>query len=317
MSSRHLVDPQLLPLIDATPPLQLTNENLAFFRANSEQFARQNAVQIRDDITVEERLVPGPKDGPDVRVVVTAPKNKTGSCGGYLHIHGGGYVLGSAALGSPRNMITAAEVGCVVVSVNYRLAPETVFPGAVEDCYAGLKWLWTHADALGVDRNRIAIGGESAGGGLAAGLGLLIRDRGEFKPVHQQLVYPMLDDRSCTDTHGYTGEFIWTRQSNHFGWSSILGHEPGGPDVSPYAAAARANDLSGLPPTFISTGALDLFCDENIEYARRLNRAGVPVELHVYPGAVHGFDMLPGTWLADRHAKDQLDAMRRALGPRS
>src|SRR5262249_39769655 len=159
----------------------------------------------------------------------------------------------------------------------------TPFPGNVEDCYAALAWMAGEAAALGVDAARIGVMGESAGGGLAAALALLARDRGEHRLAFQHLIYPMIDDCTCTaaEPHPSTAEFIGTPASNRFGWTSLLGTEPGGADVSPYAAAARATDLAGLPPAYIATGALDLFLEENLEYARRLIRAGVPVELHV------------------------------------
>jgi acetyl esterase/lipase len=199
--------------------------------------------------------------------------------------------------------------------VDYRLAPETPHPGPVEDCYAALRWLYSHTGELGVDPTRIAIGGASAGGGLAAGLTLLTRDRGEVPLAFQFLIFPMLDDRTVTATepHPYTGEFIWTPEANRFGWTSLLGKEPGGPDVSPYAAAARAESLEGLPPTFINVGALDLFLEEDMEYARRLMRAGVPTELHVYPGAFHGFHMTANAKVSLAAVRDQLDALKRAL----
>jgi acetyl esterase/lipase len=185
-----------------------------------------------------------------------------------------------------------------------------------EDCYAALKWVYTHARDLGVDAARIAIGGESAGGGLTASLALLTRDRGEVPLVFQLLIYPMLDDRTGTlaDPHPYTGEYIWTADSNRFGWKALLGQEPGGPDVSPYAAAARAQHLEGLPPAFIGVGTLDLFLEEDLEYARRLIRAGVPTELHVYPGAYHGFLLLvPGARVSQSFARDYLNALTRAF----
>ncbi len=157
--------------------------------------------------------------------------------------------------------------------------------------------------------------GESAGGGLAAALALLARDRREHVLSFEHLIYPMLDDRTCVipHPHPYAGEFVWTPQSNAFGWASVLGVAPGSLHVSQYAAAARAEDLSGLPPTFISTGALDLFLEEDIEYARRLTRAGVPVELHVYPGAYHGFDILSQSSVSAQANRDSLAALRRAL----
>jgi acetyl esterase/lipase len=207
------------------------------------------------------------------------------------------------------------EIGCVVVSVDYRLAPDTPHPGPVEDCYAALRWFHANAAALGVDSGRIAIGGESAGGGLAAALALLARDRAEVPVVFQLLIYPMLDDRTVIspEPHPFAGEFIWTAQSNRFGWRALLGQEPGSPGVSPYAAAARAENLAGLPPAFVSVGALDLFLDENIAYAQRLLRAGVPSELHVYPGAYHGFDLAFEADVTRRFRRDSLQALKRAL----
>ena len=153
---------------------------------------------------------------------------------------------------------------------------------------------------------------------MAAGLALLTRDRGQIPLAFQLLIYPMLDDRTVTvaEPHPYTGEFIWTAEANRFGWASLLGQEPGGPDVSPYAAAARAESLAGLSPTFIGVGALDLFLEEDLEYARRLMRAGVPTELHVYPGAFHGFDMAAGASVSQTAQRDRFDALRRAFSRR-
>jgi triacylglycerol lipase len=208
----------------------------------------------------------------------------------------------------------AEALGCVIVSVDYRLAPETAFPGAIEDCYAGLTWTVAHAAELNIDTARLGVMGESAGGGLAAALALLARDRGEIALAFQVLTYPMLDDRTCTRApHPYAGEFLWTPRNNRYGWRALLGEEPGGPKVSPYAAPARADDLSGLPPTFLMTGALDLFVDENIDYARRLVAAGVPTEFHVYPGAFHAFDAWPGAQVAEQARRDRLEALERLL----
>jgi len=205
-----------------------------------------------------------------------------------------------------------------VVAVDYRLAPETPHPGPVEDCYSALKWFHDNAAALNVDSRRIAITGSSAGGGLAAALALLARDRGEVILAGQVLVMPMLDDRTVMRTernpHPYAGEFIWTHGNNRFGWTSLLGQEPGSEGVSPYASAARAEELAGLPATFISTGALDLFVEEDIEYARRLIAAGVSTELHLYAGGIHGFSMVAGSKVAVAHARDMENALRRMLG---
>jgi acetyl esterase/lipase len=220
-------------------------------------------------------------------------------------------------MGDLRNRHLVSHADCLIISVDYRLGPETPHPGPVEDCYAALKWLYANAEPLGVIRNRIAVGGESAGGGLSAALALLARDRGEVPVIFQMLAAPLLDDRTCIrkDTHPYAGEFIWTAETNYLGWKALLGCEPGSPGVSPYAAAARAENLAGLPPTFISVGALDLLFEENLEYARRLARAGVPVELHVYPGALHGFELVADSHLAKEALRTNLTALRRALHP--
>jgi acetyl esterase/lipase len=207
------------------------------------------------------------------------------------------------------------RIGCVAVSVDYRLAPEHPFPAPVEDCYAGLKWLFRHADELDVEPSRIAIGGASGGGGLAAGLALLTRDRGEVQVAFQLLIYPMIDNRNVTPaSYAITDPRMWNREANRLGWKAYLGRDGGGADVSPYAAAARASDLTNLPPAYIPVGALDLFVDENIEYAQRLIQAGVPTELHVYPGAFHGFDLFaPSAMVSKQFKADRDSALRRAL----
>ena len=193
---------------------------------------------------------------------------------------------GSADMSDPNSRSYAVDMNCVVVSVDYRLAPETPFPGPVEDCYAALLWLHGAADELGIDPTRIMIAGESAGAGLVAGLCQLARDRGTVTPVFQYLAEPMLDHRSVDSDHPHTGHFGWTRDHNRFGWNSMLGDAE---TVLPYCSPAIAEDLSGLPPTYIHIGAIDLFLEESIDYARRLTRAGVSVELHVWPGAFHAF----------------------------
>jgi acetyl esterase/lipase len=259
--------------------------------------------------------VPGPAGAPEVEVAIYTPRRRTHPLPCIFHIHGGGYVAGSTASLEPIHLSLAAAADCGIVSVEYRLAPETRFPGAIEDCYAALAWLFSQATNLGLDSLRIGVMGESAGGGLAAALALLARDRREHTLAFQHLIYPMLDDRTC-DTkapHPFAGEILWTPHNNAFGWSSLLGVAPGSESVSPYAAAARAEDLSALPPTFISTGALDLFLEEDMEYARRLIRSGVPVELHVYPGAYHAFDILTNARVAADAKRDSLAALRRFL----
>lgn len=320
-TTRHLVDPALVPLLDQEPPLHLSAETLPRVRAERKAMAAQLAAEAlpATDIEVREQFVPGREGASDVRVLVYQPKNTPRPMPGLLWIHGGGYIFGSADEADLAVKALVRVARCAAVSVDYRLAPETPHPGPVEDCYAALTWFHAHADALEVDPRRLAIGGSSAGGGLAAALGLLARDRGEVPLAFQMLVHPMLDDRTAvaSEPHPYTGEFAWTPESNHFGWAALLGHEPGGEGVSPYAAAARAEDLAGLPPTYISVGALDLFLDEDMEYARRLLRAGVPTELHVYPGAYHGYQGASQAWMSLAEARNSVEALRRALRPRS
>lgn len=318
MSTRHLVDRDVLQLLDVFPTVSLSHEILEEMRGpNRLPFppAEGRAAEVLRKV-VE---IPGPEGAPDVGVIVYTPPDAAGPLGCILHIHGGGYVMGAAAPQEPVHRNWVAELNCVVVTVEYRLAPETRAPGNVEDCYAALAWTVSNAETLGIDPARIGVMGESAGGGLSAALALLARDRGEYRLAFQHLIYPMLDDRTVThpDPHPHTGEFIWTPHNNHFGWAAILGVEPGSDGVSPYAAPARAEDLSGLPPTFISTGALDLFLEEDLEYARRLMRAGVPTELHVYPGGPHGFDFHPTAEVSVRARKDSLSALGRFLAAKA
>ena len=313
MKSRHLVDPDLLALFDSLPAVEFTTELLPAIRSTSLPFEVDSAAV--DAAELARRKVPGPKGAPEVEVAIYRPRDKSGAIPCILHLHGGGYVVGSTATLEPIHRSLSAAAGCCLVSVEYRLAPETRFPGAIEDCYAALTWLFAQAPSLGLDSARIGVMGESAGGGLAAALALLARDRGEHKLKFQHLIYPMLDDRTCVaqEPHPYAGEFLWTPRNNAFGWSALLGVAPGSDNVSPYASAARAADLSGLPPTFISTGALDLFLEEDMEYARRLTRAGVSVELHVYPGAYHAFDILTKAPIAAAANRDSLSALRRFM----
>ncbi len=315
MTTRPLVDPELAALLDQIPTVKLTEEIVKQVRAMGQTQKFPN-LPASPNIEVTECFVPGPEGSPEVRVLLYQPITVEGSRPALLWMHGGGYILGFPEQEDfmVKNMVSA--IGCIVVSVDYRLAPETRYPGSIEDCYAALKWLHTHGSELRVDPTRIAVGGSSAGGGLAAALGLLARDRGEIPLAFQLLIAPMLDDRTCAlaEPHPYTGEFVWTHDANHFGWTSLLGQEPGVPDVSHYAAAARAKHLEGLPPTFINVGALDLFLEEDMEYARRLTRAGVPTEFHLYPGAYHGFRMVADAQVTQTAERDQLAALKRALG---
>jgi acetyl esterase/lipase len=300
--SRDLVAPELLTGLDLFPKFQFSAETLPLIRGGGggrEKMTRPPLSPTQAAVSCEQRFIPGAKDSPDVRVLIYTPPDKsTSPRPAYLHMHGGGYVLGTPEINDASNRSFAAELNCIVVSVDYRLAPETRYPGSLEDCYAALAWLQTQANTLNVDRTRIAIGGESAGGGHAAALALLARQRGEYSICFQLLDAPMIDDRTGSEAdanpHPYCGEFIWPPVNNRFGWRALLGVEPGSDAVPIGAAPSRAADVSGLPPTFIAVGALDLFLEEDMEYARRLIRAGVPTELHVIPGAYHGFGVAGG-----------------------
>ena len=268
-------------------------------------------------VVVEQRTVPAGEDHPAVTVFVYDGPDRPRPSGALLWIHGGGYVLGHPATYHELCSRFAVDLGIVIVSVDYRLAPEHPFPAGLEDCYAALEWVHDHADELGVDQSRIAVGGDSAGGGLAASLAQLASDRGGVPVCFQLLVYPMLDDRTALRTdHGGTGSFVWTPRSNAFGWSSYLGHPPGDDEDRPYAAPARREDLTGLPPAWIGVGDLDLFHDEDLEYAERLHAAGVPCQVDVVPGMYHGADAFFRTSPAmNTFRATRKDALSAALSP--
>src|SRR6201997_525786 len=268
-----------------------------------------------EGVTSQDQFAPGAQGDPAVRVRIYRPDNHPSKLPALYWIHGGGYVMGDIEQDDRLMKQLAKRISCVAVSVDYRLAPEHPFPAPIEDCYAGLKWLFGHAEELGVDRSRVAIGGASGGGGLCAGLALLARDRGEVCPAFQLLIFPLIDDRHVTPAScAITDPRMWNRESNRLGWKAYLGRDGGGADVSPYAAAARATDLTKLPRAYISVGTLDLFIDENIEYAQRLIQAGVPTELHVYPGAFHGFDLFaPSARVSKQFKADRDNALKRAI----
>lgn len=310
MSTKHLLAEELHPIIEAMPNTDITLENLALFR----QVGAERTVlgdPVKAGVVREEVIVSGAEH--DVRCFLYRPPNSEAACPGYLHIHGGGYIMGSLEGSDISNLQLCAKLGIVILSVDYRLAPEHPIPAPLDDCYAGLAWLHQNAAELGVDPDRIGIGGESAGGGLAAALGIRARDAGEYAVCHQHLTYPMLDNLTGSEAQPgdpLVGEFVWTRSRNQFGWASYLGEAaPEAPQVP-----ARVADYAGLPSTWMFTAALDLFRDENIDYARKLLEAGVAVELLMYPGACHGFQMLPGTSFTARFTQDHRAALGRGLG---
>ncbi|WP_084958097.1 alpha/beta hydrolase [Thermoactinospora rubra] len=306
------LDPQLAAGWAALdlPAVDLQTADLAEVRATRRAWV---VPAEPDDIAIEDRLVPGPPGAPDVRVRLYLPHEGERPLPCLYWIHGGGMVMGSPEADDHFMVQIIREVGCAVVSVDYRLAPENPYPAPQEDCYAGLVWTAKNAAELGLDPGRIAVGGASAGGGLAAATVLMARDRGGPAIAFQLLECPMLDDRNVTPSSAmeYDDALVWSRSNNLFGWRALLGDLE---EVPPYAAPARAEDLSGLPRTFIDVGELEVFRDECIDYAARLVRAGVSTEFHLYPGAFHGFDaFVPEADVSRRALATRLAALRQAL----
>ncbi|WP_224994643.1 alpha/beta hydrolase [Cesiribacter sp. SM1] len=268
-----------------------------------------------DKVILEDKLLTLGGDGNIIRLRMYRPTQNKGLLPAFYWMHGGGMMLGTPEQDDVQMKQIAAETNALVVSVDYRLAPEFPFPVPLNDCYAGLQWLAEHAKELGVDNSRIAIGGASAGGGLAASLALMVRKKGGPKLVHQSLTYPMLDDRNLTrSSHQITSLGLWDRCYNIFGWESYLGTKDGRQDTPEFAVPAREQDLSSLPPAFIGVGALDLFRDEDIDFALRLMEAGVTTELHFYPGAVHGFDWYtPHSAMSTSFLSKRLNALKLAF----
>jgi acetyl esterase/lipase len=313
----NLVHPDLramVPTVEKYGAMQptLSRATLAEARKGMEMFNQRPLA----DIAFERRVIPVGKSHPDVAIYIINAKPGT-SRPAILHTHGGGYVLGSAGSSVRGIQELAKQIDCVIVSVDYRLAPETIYAGSVEDNYAGLKWLHANAAAIGADPSKIAVMGESAGGGHAALLAITARDRGEVPLCFQCLVYPMLDDRTGTSrpVPRHVGTLIWTPEKNRFGWESFLG-QPAGKSTAPKnAVPSRVEDQRNLPPAFIGVGTLDLFVDEDIDYAQRLNSAGVLTELNVVPGAFHGFDGIAGqSNVGKTFNAAKLNALRRSFG---
>jgi acetyl esterase/lipase len=279
------------------------------------QRAKITAKPAPDDMVIEDVTGPETDGAASVSLRLYRPKNLATPAPALLWIHGGGFIQGAPEQDERTSIAFARNLGMTVAAVRYRLSPQHPSPAAIEDAYAGLLWLFAEAESRGIDPERIAIGGASAGGGLAATLAPYAHDRGEVRPAFQLLVYPMLDDRTVLRTdHDTRNVRVWTPGSNRFAWTSYLGGEPGGADVSPYAAAARREDLSGLPPAWIGVGTLDLFHDEDVVYAERLAAAGVPAELFLVHGAFHGFDALfTRAEVSKEFWREQARALRRAL----
>ena len=316
MDTRHLVDAQIVPLIDLFPRVDLTSAPIDQIRAKA---AVTYSILPPPVIAPERLVVPSIHGGPDIAVFLFRPAGTRPDSGAILHIHGGGMVMGSVEQMQAGPAAMAAAAGVPVASVEYRLSPENPFPAPQEDCHSVLTWLASQAGALGFDASRIIVAGESAGGGLAAALAIMARDLGGPAIAGQLLTYPMLDHRTGSDACPYnnptTGEFIWTRASNRFGWQALQGDYKIDDARRGWFSPSLADDLSNLPPAYIATGSLDLFFDENLDYARRLVAAGVPVDLHSYAGAIHAFNAIPDAPLSQRFNGGLLAAAAAMTAP--
>jgi acetyl esterase len=313
MTTRHLVDPQVWPIVEMLPFQEFDRATLDQARANAgSRFGDLGEQPVAATVHAARR-----SDGSAIELYCFDPNPGAKDRAALYHIHGGGMILGSVKDMQFGPSSIAAALQIPVISVEYRLAPETPFPGPQQDCLDGLAWLVAQADELGVDPARIAIIGESAGGGLAAATALMARDTGGPKIAAQVLVYPMLDHRTgsgaCRWNNRSTGEFVWTRSSNRFGWDALRGDYAADDARKGWFSPALAEDLSGLPPTLLLTGSLDLFFDEDLDFARRLVDAGVPLELHSYPGAIHAFNAVAEAAISQAFGRDMLKGIATLL----
>lgn len=316
MGLRRIYDPTIEAFAKTIPRLDASD--VEKIRAQVEDY--RNLMESKGmarptDIRIKEidHSIPGPEGTPDIPIRIYMPKKRTEAGPGYVNFHGGGFIFGDLESEHHRSLLMAAEGGAVTVGIDYRLAPENPFPAAVEDCYASLKWVAENATQLKIDLSRLAIGGASAGGNLAAAVAQMARDRSGPEIRLQMLMYPVLDDR-CDTLSMKNGEdsYIITRQNVLDCWRHYLGQDQR--DVSPYAAPARATDLRNLPTAYIMTCEHDPLRDEAISYAMRLMDAGVSVELHNYPGTVHGFDYLTPSDISTRAVNDEVYAFKRTMG---
>jgi acetyl esterase/lipase len=268
-----------------------------------------------DGVTVKDVFLPGTDGAHLIRVRLYRPEKLHGSIPVLLWIHGGGFVMGDSEIDQHNSIAIVRDAGIAVAAVNYRLAPRHPFPAPIDDCYAALRWLHAEAKRLDVLPDRIAIGGSSAGGGLAAALALMAHDRKEVPVAFQLLIYPMLDDRTAIRTDiDMSCVRLWNNKCNRFGWVSYLQSAPGGVDIHPYAAPARRESLSGLPAGWIGVGTFDLFHDEDVSYAKRLGEAGVACELRIVEDAYHAFDLFsPKANVVKQFRQSYINALKSAL----
>ena len=310
-----MIDPELASVLEMLPAIDLSDPVAA--RAGFEELLAALRAEVPgiETLEIEDRFVPGWEGDPDVGVRVYRPRDRPGPVPGVLMIHGGGFIIGSVEAEHAGAAVAAIQTGAVVVSVEYRLAPEHPFPAGLHDCYSALRFLFDHAGELGVDTGRLALLGTSAGAGLAAATALLARDLGGPALRFQMLHIPELDDRLETASmQAFVDSPVWNRPLAVQSWKAYLGAAADADDVSPYAAPARASDLAGLPPAYISTAENDPLRDEGILYALALLHAGVSVELHQFPGTFHGSALVATAEISQRAQRESMTVLRRALG---
>lgn len=306
---RELVDPALLPALEYVPPqfANITRDSVAEARALLNNMMKPRTTE---GVSVTKKQIGSPEG--DITVYIYQPENAPQDSPGLLWIHGGGYIMGNADTNDFAGDI-AKELNATVVSVDYRLAPEHPFPAGLHDSHAALLWMVDNAKELGIDTSRVAIGGDSAGAGMTAGLALYNRDKNGPEIALQLLIYPMLDNLHDTPSGSVEDYPVWNRTTSFNAWEMYLNGTPGA-KASPYASASRAKDVSGLPKTFITIGAVDLFRDEAIDYAQRLMAAGVPTQLAVFPGVYHGGQMfVPTATVSQRMINTYMSALKDAL----
>ncbi len=308
------VTPELQRFAKMMPQMTFTSKNLWLWRFLT-RF--QRGQKIPEDIHIENIWIPRQEDPKPVRLRIYRCKAQASLAPVLIWLHGGGYIIGKPEQDDSACIQYVHELGIIVVSVDYRSAPEHPFPSALEDSYTALKWVHAHGGSLGMDASRIAIGGASAGGGLAAALVQYARAQNEIKPLFQLLVYPMLDDRTCVRTDLVERDFlVWSQESNRFAWEAYLGKKCGADKAPLFSVPALAEDLSGLPPAWIGVGTLDLFHDEDVEYGTRLTESGVPCETYLVPGAFHGFDIAGlGAQVVRDFRQSQIAALKKYLLP--
>ena len=305
------IHPQLRQIAKKAPKITYSKKNLWIMNL---LMRLGLTTKVPEDLTIENIYIPG-QDHQKIRLRIYKPKSVNGPAPALLWMHGGGYVMGRPEQDDICCIQYARELGIIVVSVDYRYAPRYPFPAGLEDCYAALKWIASHAQQLGVDNQQIAIGGASAGGGLAASLVHLAIDQKEIKPTFQLLVYPMLDDRTVLRADiDDSNSITWNQKSNRFGWESYLGRKCGDKDLPKYAVPARRKNLTGLPDAWIGVGTVDIFYEEDMAYAHRLEESGVPCEVYVVPGAFHGFDVFDSQVpLVQDFRKSQITALKNGF----